>query len=590
MKKQLLGGTLFALSCFPVYSQAIVTELLINLMPEDVNIAVDLATQVQVGASDLGAPVFVSQITTDTTLSADQTYFLQEEVFVTNGATLTIEAGTVIYAAAFEFDPDLTSDNVVGSLIVTRGADIVVQGTEELPVVMTTVDSLEALRNTDVDNDGVVASAPTQNTTGRWGGLTILGNAFVANFTDSDTDSSSGNEINLFEGSIEGFGGLGFEDLDSDGFSDLLEFGSSANSDSDVLALNNAESSGSIQFLSIRHGGFMLSDGNEINGLTMAGVGSGTVIDHVEVVANEDDAFEWFGGTVNSSHLVAAFSNDDSFDIDLGHSGTHQFWFAIYDGDGGDHGGEWDGTNVNDGDSSPADGLGNSNPLIANVTFLDTGNSDTTEAIRFDDFFSGILLDSAIDNFGVDETYDNESDGIGLGLTVINNVFAGNNNVAPSFNAGNDYDTELNLVSVSALPNGLLDPRPTADSLLLTSASDFSQNPLLDDVSYRGAFGPDELFISGWTFLQEAGFLPDLAPAAEEVEIIDCGVVGSNFNIRFLSTNDASYRIMFSTDLTDGFVNVVSGQTGIQGTGGEISSTFLMPNAAPRLFFRVEEE
>ena len=67
------------------------------------------------------------------------------------------------------------------------------------------------------------------------------------------------------------------------------------------------------------------------NGLTLGGVGSATDIDHVEVYANADDGIEFFGGTVNTSHLVAAFCQDDSFDIDQGYSGTNQFWFAIQD-------------------------------------------------------------------------------------------------------------------------------------------------------------------------------------------------------------------------------------------------------------------
>ena len=589
--KRTLAHTLAGLTCLTntAYSQSAESRL-INLQAGDVNIATDIATLVEVG-SNAGTPVLASQITSDVTLTANQTYFLQEEVFVSNGATLTIEAGAIIYGASFELGAG-TSDNVVGSIIVTRGADIVVQGTATNPVVMTTIDSIESLRNIDIDDDGVIADAPTQETTGRWGGLAILGNAFVANFTDSDTDPTNGNEINLHESSIEGFGGVGFANTDGDAFSDLLEFGNSANSDPSVLAVNNAESSGSIQFLSIRHGGFALADGNEINGLTMAGVGSGTVIDHVEVASNEDDAFEWFGGTVNTSHLVASFSNDDAFDIDLGHSGDHQFWFAIYDSTGGDHGGEWDGTAVNGDNGVRGDGLGNSQPFIANVTFLDAGSSPTTEAFRFDDFFSGLLINSAIDDFGAGETFDNEPDGVGGFLGLAGNFFAGANNVAPAFDPGNTYNTSLGLVSVSDEPNGLLDPRPAAGSPLIGSAFPFdtSQRPFLENVSYVGAFDPDgELFISGWTFLQEVGFLP--APVETgEVEIVDCAVEGANFRIDFNSELNVSYMITFSTDLTDGFSSIVSGQTGIPGTGGVVSSTFLVPGGASRIFFRVEEE
>ena len=582
--KQLFGQTTLFLSLVTAtaYAQGTSPNRLTNLQDGDVNIASDIATLVQVGSGN-GTSTFAPQITSDVTLTADQTYFLQETVFVSNGATLTIEAGTTIYGASFEEDPTLTSDNIVGALVVTRGADLVVQGTPAAPVTMTTIDTLEALRGVDLDDDGVVASAPTQETIGRWGGLTLLGNAFVANFIDSDDDRTNGNEINLFEGSIEGFGGLGFADDDNDGFSDLLEFGNSANSDAGTLATNNAESSGSIQYLSIRHGGFALADGNEINGLTMGGIGSGTVIDHVEVVANADDGFEWFGGTVNTSFLVSAFAADDSFDIDLGHSGSHQFWFALYDSTDGDHAGEWDGVAFNDGDSDPGDGFGNSSPIITNATFLDAGNSSSTEALRFDDFFNGTLLDSAIGDFGVDETYDNTSDGIGSALAVSNNVFAGNNNISPAFSTGNTYDTSLNLVSVSDSPNGLLDPRPATGSPLLSGALDLSGFPNFENVSFRGAFDPDaDLFIAGWTFLAQAGFLP--SDDEEVIEVTDCEISGANFVVTFEATASTTYNVMTSSDLSDFDTMQGTATTNAAGIG-----TATIPVSGTELFVRIEE-
>ena len=571
---------------------AATSSVFVNTVAGDVDLIESIATPLMAGSTP-GSEVFVAAIASDTTLTADNTYLLSDTLFVTNAATLTIEAGTKIYGASFE-NGEGTSDNVLGSIVVTRGAQIEVLGTLAQPVLMTTIDALEAERGTDIDGDSVVADVPTKDTLGRWGGLVILGNAFVANFTDSDSDPESGNEINLLEGSIEGFGGIGFDDADGDGFSDLLEYGNSANSNADILATNNVESSGIIQFLSIRHGGFALADGNEINGLTMGGVGSGTVLDHIEVVANTDDAFEWFGGTVNSSHLVASFTNDDSFDLDLGHSGTHQFWFVIYDSTGGNHAGEWDGTIVNaestPGGTTTGNGLANSNPFIFNATFLDAGSSPDTAAITFSDFFAGLLFDSAIGDFGFNETYENEPDGIGDGLTVSNNVFEGGNNIAPAFDLGNTYSTSLGLVSVSSLPNGLLDPRPAPGSPLIGTSIDTSGFPSVENVSYRGAFDPDgELFIAGWTFLQEAGFLPQ-PEAVEMIEIVDCALEGSNFRIDFESESNTDYRITFATDLSGDFTSVVPGETAIAGTGGEVSRSFSLPSSEEQVFFRVEVE
>ena len=130
---------------------------------------------------------------------------------------LTIEAGTKIYGISYENGLG-TADNQLGSIVVTRGAQIEVLGTVDNPVLMTTVDSLEALRGMDIDNDGLQASAPTQDTTGRWGGLVVLGNAFVANWSDPDGTPGNGDDVNLHEKSIEGFAAVNFDDLDNDGF------------------------------------------------------------------------------------------------------------------------------------------------------------------------------------------------------------------------------------------------------------------------------------------------------------------------------------------------------------------------------------
>ncbi|MGJ8724988.1 MAG: hypothetical protein ACSHYB_10565 [Roseibacillus sp.] len=550
-----------------------------NLLPDDVDISASLTTSKQVGTT-VGAEAFVDAIATDTTFTSDKTYILKDTVYVTDGAKLTIEAGTKIYGASYENGAG-TADNQLGSIVVTRGAQIEVLGTATSPVLMTTLDALEAERGNDIDDDSLTAAAPTAETAGRWGGLVVLGNAFVANWSDPDSTAGNGDEFNRFEKSIEGFAGANFDDADSDGFSDIIEYGSDANSNAATLATNNAESSGIIQYLSIRHGGFALADGNEINGLTLGGVGSGTVIDHVEVVSNADDGVEFFGGTVSTSHMVVSFTQDDAFDIDQGHSGTHQFWFAIYDSTDGDHGGEWDGV-----DGYKADGLGNSSPVILNATFLDAGNSSSTEGIKFDDYFDGFLVNNAISEFG--STFDHAGDGFGANVGVFNNVFGGASD-ANSYDASNSFNAALGLTSVSALPNGLLDPRPTSSSILLDSngtAFDESVIPGAAVVDYRGAFSATDLWADGWTFLSDKGYFP---AESSDIEIVSCAKVGGNFEISFNGEVGKTYRITYSTTLADDFVNVVSGQTGIVGGAG-VSRTFPIPGAAAKIFFRIEEE
>jgi hypothetical protein len=144
------------------------------------------------------------------------------------------------------------------------------------------------------------------------------------------------------------------------------------------------DNSGSLRFVSIRHAGDEIGNSNELNGVTMAGVGTGTDFHHVEVYANFDDGIEWFGGTVNGDHLNVVFAGDDSFDVDQGYRGTNQFLstimtyfnqdnqttpgvppFPTYGSLSGDKGCEWDGddwdelpvgTRVNLVDIGPAPG------------------------------------------------------------------------------------------------------------------------------------------------------------------------------------------------------------------------------------------
>ena len=103
-----------------------------------------------------------------------------------------------------------------------------------------------------------------------------------------------------------------------------------------------ADNSGIITYISIRHGGTLIGEGNEINGLTLGGVGTGTTIHHVEVVANVDDGIECFGGTVNIDHALVMYQGDDAYDIDQAYAGTIDNFIYI-GGESSDHGLEIDG-------------------------------------------------------------------------------------------------------------------------------------------------------------------------------------------------------------------------------------------------------
>lgn len=127
------------------------------------------------------------------------------------------------------------------------------------------------------------------------------------------------------------------------------------------------DNSGIVRYVQLKHGGSIIGAANEINGLTMGGVGKGTIIEYVEVYANLDDGFEWFGGTVNCRYLVSAFNDDDDFDWDQGFSGRLQFLFSIKDSTNGDRAFEIDS------DDGNADTEPYSRPVVYNVTAMGRG-------------------------------------------------------------------------------------------------------------------------------------------------------------------------------------------------------------------------
>ena len=218
-------------------------------------------------------------ITSNTTLDASKVWLLKGRVSVVDGVTLTIPAGTVIKAQA-------GTGTDASTLIIARGGKIDAQGTSDSPIVMTSVsDNIQA-------GGTYPSSGPALgiDARGLWGGLLILGKA---------PSSFSGDVTEL---QIEGIPSSDFNGL----------YGGN----------DAADNSGTLKYVSIRHGGAEIGEGNEINGLTLGGVGNGTVIDNIEVIANVDDGIEFFGGTVNASNLLVWGQGDDGLDIDQAYAGT----------------------------------------------------------------------------------------------------------------------------------------------------------------------------------------------------------------------------------------------------------------------------
>src|SRR5690554_2580710 len=222
--------------------------------------------------SNDNSKIIVSQnITENTTWTNDKVYILNTRVSVVSGVTLTIEPGTIIKGEVGT-GPNATA------LIIARGGKLMAEGTATSPIIFTTI--ADEILPGQIDSPNM-----SSDLDGLWGGLIVLGNAPIS----ADNPSVQ----------IEGI-----PPSDQNGL-----YGGS----------NPADNSGVLKYISIRHGGANIGEGNEINGLTLGGVGNGTVIENIEVVSNQDDGVEWFGGTVNVKNVIvwnAGESTDHALEID----------------------------------------------------------------------------------------------------------------------------------------------------------------------------------------------------------------------------------------------------------------------------------
>ncbi len=221
-------------------------------------------------------------ITSTLTLDANQTYLLKGLVVVKSGGKLVIPAGTVVRAIA---DLNSTPKNYA-SVVVERGGQIEITGTADKPVVFTSANAVGNRERAD------------------WGGIVVCGRA-SHNLLNTTT---------LNNVQIEGFNNVTFDPT-------LALIGGT----------DNADNSGILRYLRIEFGGLAFEVNKEINGLTLGSIGSATEINHIQASFTNDDSFEWFGGTVNSSHLIAYKGTDDDFDTDNGYSGLNQFGIAVRD-------------------------------------------------------------------------------------------------------------------------------------------------------------------------------------------------------------------------------------------------------------------
>ena len=234
------------------------------------------------GGSSTGTTITLTgRINADTILRKQNTYILKGPVYMVGNHTMTIEPGTTIKGSFSGTD--------VAFLVITRGSKIMAQGTETEPIIFT--------------------SASPNPASGDWAGIVLCGKAPI-NQSYSGTAGLYQVEGGIDNGNGDGLAGSG-----------------------DAVAPTPVpnDNSGVLSYVRIEYAGYAFQPDKEINSLTMACVGSGTTIDHVQVSYAKDDAYEWFGGNVNCKYLIAYKTQDDDFDTDNGYSGKVQFGLIIRD-------------------------------------------------------------------------------------------------------------------------------------------------------------------------------------------------------------------------------------------------------------------
>ena len=407
-------------------------------------------------------------LTADATWTSDNTYYLNNQLFVKDGVTLTIEAGTEILG---RYDANYSADNPAPCVVVEQGGMIMAEGTVDAPITF----------RSELDPD----DANYGNGRGLWGGLIINGYAPISN-----------------TGGVSNVEGL-----------TSVQYGGT----------NPDDNSGVLRYVRVWNGGSSIAPDNEINGITLAGVGRGTTVEYCEVALNLDDGFEMFGGTVDLKHCAVFAVGDDAFDTDNGYQGRGQFLLVVR-ADDSDKAHEMDNATNGDLDSQPR-----SHPHFANVTVISspshgedglrlregTGGDfrnyiihgandgvrndengsevvtqDLTEAAAagYPDYLyiSGSMIMNGLADVPWDD-FDEEGDGTWTGTYV-------------SESAGLAFTVDAN-----GLP-ATIDVTPSASGSAYEGVDDVIEDDFFVPTYYKGAFGSAN-WLEGWSYLDEAGIL-----------------------------------------------------------------------------------
>ena len=345
-------------------------------------------------------------------------------MFVASGAILNIAAGTQLFAA---------DDGTTPFLSIQRGGRINAVGTASAPIVFTSIKT--------------VTGSPDR---GDWGGIIVNGNARINICGTSDC-------------SAEGEGGTG-------------TYGGT----------NDLDNSGVMKYLRVEYAGKILGTDNELNGFSFNGVGSGTVLEHLQAFKGSDDGFEFFGGTVNLKWAVSTGNSDDSFDWTHGWRGMGQFWVVQQDPISCDNGIEADNWETNY-TATPF-----SEPMVANYTLIGADDGSANHGIRLRHGTKGKLYNGIVTGFTQGLRVGSEcnahvADG-SLSLknsAIFNNTTGFNNAEAMENDPSNSIATIALSGYVGSDANGALDPS--------------GLNSWFSSASFKGAVESGNDWTVGWT-------------------------------------------------------------------------------------------
>jgi hypothetical protein len=395
-------------------------------------------------------------ITANTTWVNTKSYLVSGIVTVKNGATLTIEPGTIVTGAA--------GSQPASALLVTREGKLSAEGTKSRPVILTS------------------AQPFGQRKRGDWGGLVMLGKAPV----------NVGANTN---GNTNGAGTFFIEGLNA------TDDGLYGGTDAD-------HSCGKLAYVRVEYAGSILSPNNELNSFTFGACGKGTSAHHLQAIYGLDDSFEWFGGTMDAKYLVGGLGADDYVDYQLGWVGRIQYGIFYQSPDArGNRGVEGDNSEFNNA-ATPF-----SNPTMYNLTFIGSGQPGFDEAASPGIFLRrgarATMNNVAVTNFysgAVEFTDANTQVEMDAGRIVMNGFLAWNNNIGAT--GANTLAGQISNAPTQAYAQGTRGAGSAANFVIsdpmLLRPFDYS------DPNFRGRFG-SPIFRAGWVSAPDDGFFDQSA-------------------------------------------------------------------------------